>query len=291
MQQEDIETSSSDIQETLLKQSSSATTTIRHRTAGQHHPPQPATHNQDTKPSSKKIRSSKWGAIITLERIIVVVLLAVILILVNKNREDDDIPNSIKKKNQYKGEDFWNPDMTLSTKTLYESPFARFQVHKVKAGKHVFNDWLWCDEMDHINVVVQEAETGKFVIFRQTKYANPGPPLLAVVGGFLEPGEEPIDTAKRELLEELQMESNEWVSLGKYRAAVNRGGGYTHTFLAKNAVKVVDKNREVVGQADLEKQDILRCSEEELLQYALDGKFGEVKWVATVALSLLRIRS
>lgn len=290
MQQRDIE--SSDVGETAFKQSSH--TTIRHRTAVGGHPqhqPLPTNNYHDTRaPDSKMMpRPTKWLFSNPVDKMIIVVLLLVIVLM----NYQDAIPSSILntgKKNQYKGVDFWNPGKTLAVKTLYETPFARFQIHTVQAGKNIIKDWLWCDEMDHINVVVQEQKTGKFVIFRQTKYAIPGPPTLAVVGGFLEPGETSLDAARRELKEELQMESEEWVSLGKYRAAVNRGGGYTHAFLAKNAVEITDKSLEVKGQADLEQQEVLRCTEEELLQYALDGKFGEVKWAATVALSLLKLR-
>ncbi|CAJ1926118.1 unnamed protein product [Cylindrotheca closterium] len=222
---------------------------------------------------------------------IVVLLLQVYAVGHNSSNNSNSSNSKSSKKSIYKGTQFWNDEDTLDVKTLYETPFARFQIHKVKAGKNIINDWLWYDEMDAVNILVQEAESGKFVLFRQKKYANPGPPTLAIVGGLIEPGETSLEAAKRELMEELQMASTDWISMGKYRVSVNRGGGHTHTFLAKNAVKVTDNNVEVVGQADWERQDVVKCTEEELLQYVLDGKFGEIKWTATVAMSLLRLRS
>lgn len=126
----------------------------------------------------------------------------------------NDGDESLPQQAPFKGLQFWNLERTVAVKTLFETPFARFQIHKVRAGKSIIRDWLWCDEMDHINVLVQEASTGKFVIFRQTKYGIPGAPTLAVVGGLVEPGEDPLETAKRELLEEMHMESDHWVSLG-----------------------------------------------------------------------------
>ncbi|KAL3926924.1 MAG: hypothetical protein SGBAC_013284 [Bacillariaceae sp.] len=239
----------------------------------------------------------KWRSFNAQERIIIALLLVIIMLFMQLPIDFGflGIRSGSNPKTRFQGANFWNPDKTLEVKTLYETPFARSQIHKVKAGKNtIIDDWLWCDEMDHINVLVQEAKTGMFVIFRQTKYGIPGPPTLAVVGGMIEPGETPLESARRELMEELQMESNDWISMGHYRAAVNRGGGYTHTFLAKNAVLLGahnNKNKEVIGQADYERQDIVRCTQEELLQYVLDGKFGEIKWTATVALSLLRLRS
>lgn len=234
--------------------------------------------------SSFNLLRRKWRSSIPREKTIVILALIFVILQLATFHNG-------KHENQYRGTDFWNPGKTLGVRTLYETPFARFQLHKVNAGKNIINDWLWYDEMDNVNILVQEAETGKFVIFRQSKYAIPGPPTLAVVGGLIEPGESALEAAKRELLEELKMQSNDWVAMGSYRAAVNRGGGYTFTFLAKNSSVVADQGLEVKGQADLERQDVVRCTEEELLQYVLDGKFGEIKWTATVALSLLRLRS
>lgn len=285
-----------EFEEMVFQQSSP---TFRHRKI--HHSPTnlqiPSipTPSKTRRPSLTPPR--KWWSFNAQERIIIVLLLVIIMLVMQRPIDFGFLGirsgNTSINNHHFQGANFWNPDKTLEVKTLYETPFARSQIHKVKAGKNtIIDDWLWCDEMDHINVLVQEAKTGKFVIFRQTKYAIPGPPTLAVVGGMIEPGETPLESARRELMEELQMESNDWISMGHYRAAVNRGGGYTHTFLAKNAVLVAhnNKNNEVIGQADYERQDIVKCTQDELLQYVLDGKFGEIKWTATVALSLLRLR-
>ena len=63
----------------------------------------------------------------------------------------------------------------------------------------------------------------RFWLFKQLKYAF-NEPKLAVVGGFLDPGESPIVAAKRELAEEMSMRSDEWINLGRYRVSANRGG-------------------------------------------------------------------
>ncbi|CAJ1962129.1 unnamed protein product [Cylindrotheca closterium] len=307
------ESESSDFQDMMYKQTSP---TVRHRKL--HQPNQRISTNHDATSANNFLfptmvtmkRPSfpateplprKWWSFNPQETTIIVLLVIIIMLLIRQPLEEFGYytpgggiiqSSAITEKDRFQGSNFWNPGKTLEVKTLYETPFARFQIHKVQAGTTVIHDWLWCDEMDHINVLVQEAGTGKFVIFRQTKYGIPGPPTLAVVGGMVEPGETPLAAARRELMEELKMAANDWISLGHYRAAVNRGGGYTHTFLAKNAVAADNKNNlQVKGQADLERQDIVKCTQEELLQYALDGKFGEIKWVATVALSLLRLQS
>jgi ADP-ribose pyrophosphatase len=189
-------------------------------------------------------------------------------------------------KSLYQGSQYWKTGVTLKVKTLYETPFSRFQLHTVKMGNSVIDDWLWFDESDNINVLVQE-ENGKYVVLKQTKYAINGE-TLAVVGGLIEKGETPLEAAKRELREELGMEAENWQDMGSYRAAANRGGGMTYTFWAQKAKPISqEETKQIRGQADLERQDLVRYTEKELVDLLLRGKFGEIKWTATVALALL----
>ena len=118
---------------------------------------------------------------------------------------------------------------------LAETPYARCSVHTVApegwsgttgdgngdgttdergtaaaaaaAEAAVVNDWIFLEERSAVNVAVRMAAGGgggggRFVLFRQEKYAIPGP-TLAPVGGFVEDGESPFLAARREVFEEL----------------------------------------------------------------------------------------
>ena len=127
-------------------------------------------------------------------------------------------------------------------------------------------------------------------MFEQTKYALEGRQSLAIVGGIIEPGEEPEQAARREVQEEMKQDCQEFHFLGRYRTDVNRGGGWTNTYLATHCSKT---NKELehqdgeVGVADTERQDLRRINLHELRQSVLDGKFLEIQWSATVALAVL----
>ncbi|TFJ80327.1 hypothetical protein NSK_008332 [Nannochloropsis salina CCMP1776] len=100
---------------------------------------------------------------------------------------------------------------------VVSTSFGVCEIHKVKAEDgSVLDGWLWFDEKDQINVLVRlEAEAGtgagegmtggeedrKFLVFEQKKYGYQGL-SLAPIGGLVEPGEDALMAAKRELLEE-----------------------------------------------------------------------------------------
>ena len=114
---------------------------------------------------------------------------------------------------------------TLAVRTVTSTPFARFEIHKVKTENGVIvNDWLWTDERSHVNILVHLKDEDKYLLFYQSKYGLEKP-AYALIGGLFNNGETPIQCAERELLEETGLEAEELINLGKYRVQVNRGGG------------------------------------------------------------------
>jgi 8-oxo-dGTP pyrophosphatase MutT (NUDIX family) len=161
---------------------------------------------------------------------------------------------------------------------------VEFHTVQTESGKLV-NDWIWLDIQDQVNILVRTAQD-KFLVFRQSKYGLEGI-SYAVVGGLIEPGELPEQAAKRELLEELGMESKEWKFLGRFRTDVNRGGGYCSCFIAMNARR---SNIHRISD-DLEQQSPIELTRDELRELVLSGKFEEAKWSVTASLGLLYLES
>jgi len=136
---------------------------------------------------------------------------------------------------------------------------------------------------DYVNVVAI-LEDGRFIAFRQMKYGVEGI-ALAPVGGYIEPGEAPLDAAKRELMEETGCEAENWLDLGEYRVDGNRGAGTAHLFLAQGARRVADPHAD-----DLEEQELVLMSRAEVETALAGGQFKVLPWATAVALALLWLR-
>ena len=172
------------------------------------------------------------------------------------------------------------PWKIVSKRTVYEHRFLTLESHEVELPDgEVIPDWPWVIIPDAVNVIAETVD-GDFLCFRQTKYAVEGT-TLAPVGGMMDPGEDPLEAAQRELLEETGYIAAAWSSLGSYRVGPNRGIHIMHLYLAQGAKRVAEPDSD-----DLEDQQLLRLSRAEL-ESALDGgEFKMLAWAMTIALAL-----
>jgi ADP-ribose pyrophosphatase len=141
-------------------------------------------------------------------------------------------------------------------------------------------DWAWLITPDYINVLAVTVE-GQFLCFRQIKYAIKEGTTLSIVGGYIEPGEDPLTAARRELREEMGYIAPEWTFLGKYVVDSNRGVGTGYFYLAQQA--------EFAGKTesdDLEPLEMLYFSRSEIQAALKAGEFKSLSWAATIALAL-----
>jgi len=206
----------------------------------------------------------------------------------------------------YNGPRYNKKGETLKATCLVESKWMQLSQHAVSLGgkskSSIISDWLWIDYHDRINVLVEapdgqgQGNDKKYVVFRQTKYAYSGD-SLAIVGGIIEPNEEPEVAARREVQEELDLHCDRFISLGKYRTDVNRGMGWVHAYTASECREVKhegsandSEEANQIGAADTEGQGRIYLTASELRDAARNNSFIEVQWSNTVALALLRVQ-
>lgn len=161
--------------------------------------------------------------------------------------------------------------------------FLRIEEHVVEFGNgQRVEDWGWVVTPPFVNVLPVLPD-GRVLCFRQEKYAASGL-TLSVPGGYLEPGEEPLAAAQRELLEETGYGGGCWTALGSYVVDGNRGAGRGHFFLAQGVTPAQPPDAD-----DLEALAPLLLTPAEVRAALLAGEFQVMPWSLCVALGLLRL--
>jgi len=127
--------------------------------------------------------------------------------------------------------------------TVYEGKF--FSVRKA-AFRHEDGDEAEREIVVHpgaVGIVVLDGEQLWFV--RQPREAIGSPDLLEIPAGKLdEDGEEPLETAKRELAEEIGKQADDWESLGSFYTSPGFTNEQVHLYLA-TGISDVDERPEV----------------------------------------------
>ena len=171
------------------------------------------------------------------------------------------------------------PWTVVSIRNLLDaSPFLKVRVETIDLpdGRRVEDFYQL--EMPSFACIFAETEDGKVITYRQYRH---GPKRIGLVfpGGHLDPGEDPLEAAKRELREETGFEGAEWQDLGGYMVNSNQGGAVSHMFRATGCRKVAEPHA-----GDLEESEVLFLTRTELLEAAARGEFALLTQIALLAM-------
>ena len=187
-------------------------------------------------------------------------------------------------KHIYAMEVSMQPWKTISRELVLDmGKYLKVEKHSVELpDKRVIDDWSWVIIPDYVNVVAITPDH-EFICFRQVKYAVEGT-TLAIVGGFIDQDEDPLEAAKRELREETGYEAERWISLGQFSVDANRGAGKGNFFLALEAAKIGEPIAD-----DLEEQELLLMRKNDIRSELMAGEFKVLSWSAILAMALIHL--
>ena len=169
----------------------------------------------------------------------------------------------------------------LSHEIVLQHPFLNVAMETVRLPSgQIIEGWPIVDARSYV-IVVAENEAGELLILEGYKHGL-GRSCWHMVGGYLEQGEEPVDSARRELLEEAGCASDTLVPLGSFVVDANRRSSVAHLFLARRVCASVEDS-----ESDDIEQTTLRWVPAEKARNALyDGRVGVMSSALALALAL-----
>lgn len=174
------------------------------------------------------------------------------------------------------------PWTVLERRTLLDAgPFLRVHAETIETpeGRRVEN-FYQVEQADFVLMFVEDEE-GRALMLRTYKH---GPRRVSQTfpAGALNPGEDPLVAAKRELLEETGYAAEDWTALGSYVVQGNQRGCVCHMFHARNARKVTEAD-----SGDLEEMRLELLSRAELIAAAAEGDYALLPVIGLLGAVLL----
>ena len=137
---------------------------------------------------------------------------------------------------------------TLSQKYLIEKPWLTARVDKVELPTGaIIDEYYVLEYPDWVNTIAITKD-GMFVFVRQYRYAI-GKTVNELCAGVIEKGEDPMDAAKRELMEETGFGGGKWQKWMTISANPSTHTNLTHCYLATDVermdVQHLDKGEDI----------------------------------------------
>lgn len=172
------------------------------------------------------------------------------------------------------------PWTVLDAETLIERPLFKVTRESVLLPDGRRLDDYYQIHMGQGALIVATREDGRVILMRMYKHGarRAG---LTFPGGGIEPGETPIEAAKREMLEETGYGGGSWTSLGEHAVHANQGCGRLHIFRAT----AVQPTAEPIG-GDLEAHEFVFLTRSEVQEALVRQEFLSLGGVCLAALWL-----
>lgn len=135
------------------------------------------------------------------------------------------------------------PWKTKDSRREFDSPFVSVDSHTVELPNgSVINDF-YTVTIQNAALIVATTDDGYIILTREYRYACKEV-VTECPAGMVEENEDPMETAKRELLEETGYESESWTYLGPTLESTSKLTNTMHLFWAKGCKFTADQNLE-----------------------------------------------
>jgi len=170
------------------------------------------------------------------------------------------------------------PEKKLATQQIYQGRAVNIRVDTVEKADGRKTTREVVEHSDCIAVVALDKQ-GNVILVRQFRHAVDRF-LLEIPAGGIDPGEEPIDSVRRELQEEIGYFPRKIEKLGGFYTTPGYGTEYLHCFVATDLVP-----GRLVAE-DTEDIDLVRVYPDEIPRLIASGEICDAKSIAALLMFL-----
>jgi 8-oxo-dGTP pyrophosphatase MutT (NUDIX family) len=166
-----------------------------------------------------------------------------------------------------------DPYVRIGRRRLYENPWLAVEVHEILHANGTPGEHLLIVTPPTCAVVVENA--GLLTFAKQPRFGARRR-VLEIVKGGAEPGEAPIDSAKRELREELGATADRWTFLGRLYEIPSIVAGSVAVYVAR------DVRFEMPQPETVESIESISLRFDEAIEAVLSGRIEDAVTVAAL---------
>jgi ADP-ribose pyrophosphatase len=170
------------------------------------------------------------------------------------------------------------PEKKLASQQIYQGHAVNMRVDTVEkaSGKTTTRDVV--EHADCVAIVALD-EQDNVILVRQFRHAVDRF-LLEIPAGGIDPGEEPIDSVRRELQEEIGYFPKKIKKLGGFYSVPGYGTEYLHCFVATDLV-----SSRLIAE-DTEDIELVPVSPDDISQLIASGEISDGKTIAALLMYL-----